>query len=325
MNSTLQLPSYVQWDITANCNLSCIHCRFGGQHKYPEMQKDQASIIVSQIHIIKPHTCAISGGEPTLSPLFFYIIEHIRSAVNNIIILTNGTTLTDQIVSSLRAYDISNVQISLDGSSSVHSSIRKSSSFADIIQSMRTLKKFEINFWTKMTIMNENMDYVKDFINISQSEGASFCVIGRCKPIGNAASSKIHSELLKKSYSDAYDAANHYGIDLHSEDKFFDIYFSTETQNTPGGCGAGRDMAYIDPFGKILFCPYLPVLCGDLLDEPFMNIWNSSEAYQKLRHIDANKTGKCKNCLYLSICGGCPAVAYAETGSIFESDPHCWL
>ena len=54
----------------------------------------------------------------------------------------------------------------------------------------------------------------------------------------------------------------------------------------------------------------------------FKDIWGESPVFQQLRNPEAYG-GKCGECRFEGICGGCRARAYAATGSFLAEEPFC--
>ena len=88
------------------------------------------------------------------------------------------------------------------------------------------------------------------------------------------------------------------------------------------GCLAGTNVCFISNEGAVYPCGYLPVSAGDTRVERFAEIWNSSSVFQQLRDPEA-LDGKCGECRYEALCGGCRARAYAATGSFLAEEPFC--
>ena len=88
------------------------------------------------------------------------------------------------------------------------------------------------------------------------------------------------------------------------------------------GCLAGTSVCFISNEGAVYPCGYLPVSAGDTRVQSFADIWNDSQVFRDLRDPDA-LGGKCGECRYQSLCGGCRARAYAATGSFLAEEPFC--
>jgi radical SAM protein with 4Fe4S-binding SPASM domain len=69
-------------------------------------------------------------------------------------------------------------------------------------------------------------------------------------------------------------------------------------------------------------CGFLKISAGNLLEtKDFGKIWENSEFLNAVRQ--KNFSGKCGNCNYVNICGGCRARAFAQTADFLASDPLC--
>ncbi len=87
------------------------------------------------------------------------------------------------------------------------------------------------------------------------------------------------------------------------------------------GCLAARQYCRITPDGTVTPCPYLPLSAGSVGEQPFEDIWNDAPLFQMLRVETA--TGRCGDCEFSKLCGGCRARAFALGGDILGEDPWC--
>jgi radical SAM protein with 4Fe4S-binding SPASM domain len=88
-----------------------------------------------------------------------------------------------------------------------------------------------------------------------------------------------------------------------------------------GSCPAGKYYCRITPEGDITPCPYMPVSAGNLRVEPFDRIWHRSPVLNDLR--DPKLGGRCGECEFSEVCGGCRCRAYAHFGDYLAEDPAC--
>jgi radical SAM protein with 4Fe4S-binding SPASM domain len=90
---------------------------------------------------------------------------------------------------------------------------------------------------------------------------------------------------------------------------------------TGGGCLAAFHYCRITPEGDVTPCPYIPTAVGNVKNESFVDIWNKADFFQNMRR--PKLTGRCGDCEYEYICGGCRARAYAAKNDIMAEDPWC--
>jgi len=88
-----------------------------------------------------------------------------------------------------------------------------------------------------------------------------------------------------------------------------------------GGCLAGIHYCRITPEGGVTACPYIPDEEGSIRGTKFWDIWDQSPVFQSLRHPTLQ--GKCGNCEFQKLCGGCRARPLAMGGSLMDTDPWC--
>ena len=88
-------------------------------------------------------------------------------------------------------------------------------------------------------------------------------------------------------------------------------------------CPCGVHYCRITPEGKVTPCPYMPAVAGDLREDSFGKVWRESELFARLRAPERELGGKCGDCEYAIVCGGCRARAYAASGDPLGADESC--
>ena len=88
-----------------------------------------------------------------------------------------------------------------------------------------------------------------------------------------------------------------------------------------GSCPAGRHYCRIMPNGDVTACPYMPVAAGNLRRAPFGDLWRDAGLFTDLR--SGRLGGRCGDCEFSRICGGCRCRAYATFGDYLAEDPAC--
>jgi radical SAM protein with 4Fe4S-binding SPASM domain len=86
------------------------------------------------------------------------------------------------------------------------------------------------------------------------------------------------------------------------------------------GCRAAIGMLSIKPNGDVVPCPLLDVKAGNVRETSLRDILNS-KIFVALRNREVK--GKCAQCTYKTICGGCRVRAYLHNGDYLGEDPLC--
>jgi radical SAM protein with 4Fe4S-binding SPASM domain len=88
------------------------------------------------------------------------------------------------------------------------------------------------------------------------------------------------------------------------------------------GCLAGTGVCFVSHRGEVFPCGYLPLEAGNVRQQPFQQIWESSPLFGELRDPELLE-GKCGLCEFKRVCGGCRARAYGMTMGYLGEEPFC--
>jgi len=315
----------VAWEVTAACNLSCGYCRASASSlpDVDELSTEEALSFLSSIAPLQP-MIILSGGEPLLRPDIFQIARHGKALGMRVSLASNGTTITSQVADEIAASGISRVSISLDGASSKkHDLIRGKGSFQAAMRGIENLRD-KVDFQINNTLTRKNESDVAAIFDLAQRVGARalhfffLVATGRGRE-ADLISPERQEQLLRE-------------IDRERELRPLEVQVTCAPQyariarqgrSRAGGCLAGKSFVFVSRKGDVYPCGYFPLRVGNIRDKNFIEIWENATQLRALR--DRNLKGKCGRCSYSSICGGCRARAYAETGDFLGEDPACRL
>ena len=95
-----------------------------------------------------------------------------------------------------------------------------------------------------------------------------------------------------------------------------------ENRKSSRGCLAGLGVLFVGHQGDVFPCGYLPVKCGNVLEDKLTEIWYNNKDLARMRD-SSSLEGKCGICGYKQVCGGCRGRAYAATGNYMAEEPFC--
>jgi heme b synthase len=345
----------VAWELTRSCNLSCAHCRSSSvKDAYEdELSSDECRRLIDEIAEMGKPVIILSGGEPLLRPDVFQIASHAAGKGLRVAMGTNGTLITADVASRLKAVPVSRVAVSIDfPSPELQDKFRgEKGAFQAALSGMALLRQAGIEIQINSTITRLNMTYLNQLLDLALKSGAvafhPFMLVptGRGKGLESVAMSPEEyeqtlnwvfdkqKEMGNRIFFKPTDAPHYQRIVRQKtrENRLQDTTLSGKPAENTGnrpmdsmtrGCLAGISFCFISHRGKVQGCGYLDVEAGNIRDKTFKQIWEHSPLFNKLRDL-SNIKGKCGACEYKNICGGCRARAYEATGDYLETEPYC--
>ncbi|PIE61927.1 MAG: heme b synthase [Desulfobacterales bacterium] len=334
----------VAWETTRRCNLNCKHCRAVAEdHPYDnELDTVAAYRLLDQIREVGQPIIILTGGEPLLRNDIYDIARYGDNIGLRMVMAPNGTLLTADNTKKLKAAGIKRISVSLDGASAKsHDDFRGlTNAFNRTLQGIEYAKAADLPFQINTTITKNNLDEIPKILVLAEALGAVahhiFLLVptGRGKYILDATiDAKQYEETLNWFY-DQQDktplqlkatCAPHYYRILRQRAKADGKKVTFETHGLDAvtrGCLAGTGFCFISHVGRVQTCGFLDVTCGDVTQQHFKDVWEHSEVFNQLRNFK-NLDGKCGDCQYQTVCGGCRARAYEATGDYLAEEPLC--
>jgi len=336
----------VAWELTRACNLRCAHCRASADKAFdPEaLTLDQCLDIVCQITEVSKPVIILTGGEPLLSDNVYAIARFGVNKGLRMVLGTNGTLITPEVASDIKAAGITAVGISIDYPVASHQDEFRGvkGAFDQAINGMRNALNAGVSVQVNTTVTRLNVKYLDELLRLAVDSGARafhpFLLVptGRGEDLrGFELSSREYENVLNWVYDKQVEYRERLFIKPTDAPHYMRIVAqrkqSAGNENVPKGihtgsisrgCLAGTGFCFISHTGIVQGCGYLNVPAGDLKNQSFKEIWQDSVLFNDLRNLSRLK-GKCGDCEYKRICGGCRARAYEATGDYLESEPYC--
>lgn len=338
---------WLAWEITRRCNLQCIHCRSSSQlnvMQHPDCSTKQAYRILDDIAEFAKPVIVLTGGEPLLREDVFDIATYGNDIGFRMCLATNGTLITSEMCEHIKSSGIQLVSMSLDGSNAeVHDNFRdQPNAFQATIEAANYFNKHNIPFIINSSFTKRNQDDIVKCFRLAKSIGAKAWYLFMVVPTGRG--QELLEELISaQDYQEILDW--HYEMEQNEENilmrptcapHYYRVRFEHNKKQdgfkkprnlsfSPGGskgCLAGQTIALLDVDGNVLPCSYLPLSAGNVHERKFADIWDKSSLLNQLRDYSSYK-GRCGQCEYIKICGGCRARAYMMSGDYLGEEPFC--
>ncbi len=313
-SSQLRVPLSGSIDLTHRCNLRCVHCYIDHPDKNSpiEMNTDRILSLINEITDAGCLDLLISGGEPLMHKDFIDIYTHIKRNGILVSVFTNGTLITDSIISLFKELPPQTVEISLYGATApTYEKITGvKESFKRCLKGIQNLLDNKINVKLKTILMTLNQHEFFDMENIAKDFGVKFrfdpaifpCFTGDKSPINLRVSPE---EAIEKEFSN----------DERRRDwkDFFKRYKDSHILDTIYYCGAGITDFYIDPYGNLQPCLMPTDLIYNLNEGDFLTGWNT--VIPLILEKKPASDYACIKCESRMLCGYCPAFFRLENDS----------
>ena len=189
-SSTLSAPLYIEWQVTNECNLTCLHCmeQSGpGKAFHDELSETQAFSFLQQVMDREIPYLSFSGGEPTLHPRFFEMVEYVCGRNAQLKIETHGHGMTVAKADRLKSLGVKAVQISLDGAShETFNRIRVRGNFDLAIEGIKNLRAAAVPVEIHYSPTLFNVHEIGLAVDLAYELGAYSFYTGRTMYAGNA-------------------------------------------------------------------------------------------------------------------------------------------
>ncbi|MFC1437297.1 mycofactocin radical SAM maturase [Streptacidiphilus sp. N1-10] len=324
----LDSPICLTWELTYACNLSCTHCLSSSGRRDPrELSTAEAKAVIDELEAMQVFYVNIGGGEPTVRPDFFELLDYATAHHVGVKFSTNGIRITPEVARRLAANDYVDVQISLDGATpEVNDAVRGAGSYDTALRALANLADAGLrNAKLSVVCTRHNIAQLDAFKEIADRYGAQLRLT-RLRPSGRGADVWDDLHPLPEQQRVLYDWLVANGDQVLTGDSFF--HLSAFGAPLPGLnlCGAGRVVCLIDPVGDVYACPFAihdEFLAGSVREPAgFTGVWRQSELFRRLR--EPQQGGACASCTFYDSCkGGCMAAKFFTGLPLDGPDPEC--
>jgi len=325
-------PRIVGWEITNECNLSCVHCfSSAGKRPHDELTTEDCKRVIDSMAAIGVGTIGWTGGEPLLRGDLEELAEYAahKGIMSNI--TTNAVLLDEERAKSLRDVGMRAVQISLDGSTPERNRrIRGSSDeqFHQIIRAIRHCKSLNLRVHLATLIGLETLDDVREMVSLGKREGVDAIRFCGFAPVGRGKGKSIKERLQ---LSGVLDALVQFISEAQNDSEIvmtFDVSFGPVPPDYVfHACTAGVETFYLKANGDVYPCTALldqRFRVGNVRTHSLEELWNTPKMWAPSMFPREEIQGACRTCDNFAYChGACRGATLAHTGDIYASFPTC--
>jgi mycofactocin radical SAM maturase len=285
--------------------------------------------VINELEAMQVFYVNIGGGEPTVRPDFWELVDYATTHHVGVKFSTNGSRITPDIARRLAASDYVDVQISIDGATAaVNDRVRGPGSFETALRAMQNLADAGVRgFKISVVVTRENVSQLDVFKSIADSFNAQLRIT-RLRPSGRGTDVWDDLHPTAGQQRELYKWLLRRGEQVLTGDSFFHLAAYGEPLPGLNLCGAGRVVCLVDPVGDVYACPFAihqAFLAGNVREPGgFTRVWRHSELFLELRNPQTG--GACTSCQFFDTCrGGCMAAKFFTGLPLDGPDPECAL
>ncbi len=309
-SDALNVPIEAHMDLTWRCNEGCGHCyldhSLGGDLSTAEVKG-----VLDQLADAGTLFLTLSGGEIMLRKDIFEIVAYARSLTFDVKLKTNGILIGEREANRFRDLGVRGVEISVySHRPEVHDAVtRVPGSFVRSVAALRRLGKRGLNAHMNVCVMKAGVDDIDSLKALAAELGVSVSFDATITP-------RLDGGRENTALNIDADARVAFYATLTPDSVHREMCASvgppTEDVLDKHSCGAGFNYCYISPQGDVTPCVDFPLVCGNLRQSRFLDIWTLSPHFQEVRSIRNRDLHTCGSCSQLSSCRRCPGLAYQE-------------
>ena len=322
----LSAPITITWEITAACNIACVHCLSASGRRRPmELKTPQALALVDEFAEMQVFQIHFGGGEPFIYPGIWQVLERCTERNLVMCISTNGTLITADRAKRLKQFDPLYFQVSLDGGTEhTNDRIRGQGVFKRALRGLELLAAENHSLTVNSVLTRYSFSELDKLYDIAASFGSKLRVT-RLRPSGRGQDVWADLHPTQEQYRDFTDWLTTHP-DVLTADSFFHLNAFGNKLAGLDVCGAATATCCICPEGEVYPCAFFQAPefeAGNLHNRSFKEIWQDSMLFDYYRKMGG---GACTDCGQYNTChGGCPATKWFVHQKLSIKDPECVL
>jgi len=308
---------------TLRCNLKCRTCPMHGPgfpHKNSDWEDMRPEVYERVRREVLPglrDICVSGGGEPFLAPIFDEMLDDMLKTGKRLNVITNGTIFRpDQIERLVRTPSV--IVVSLDGTTNETMEYVRGISLDRVLEFLDTIKQFmdrgahpEFMLQISYVVMRSNIEQMTDCVELAHRYGArlvsfiNFTIDGR--------TDDFISESLIRCPEEAtphWQRAHQRGLELgvmvppmvfdcrdRSPEEWRQHKPNLFDGNLIRQCPLPWWSVYVEVDGSVKPCCVYNKMLGNLLEQPFREIWNGPKFRELRRTVNTPQMPPiCRHC-----------------------------
>jgi len=286
MEDLIKKIGNVDFEITFDCNLRCLHCYNENHIIKNELSLNKIFNVVDQVSDLGFKEIHINGGEPLKHPNILEILDYCNNKGLDTLLETNATLLSPKIISELTSMSHLKIRASIDGPEKIHNSIRRTNDpinpYIDAINNLSLANSKNIPVQITTSINKINYAHIKELTQDLYKHGLNDLRLRLTMP---SSSGYDHWQILKLNK----DKLEHLKKDINYISANYPILFDSASlfRTSP----KIEQKCFITPQGNVKPYPFIDSYAGNLNDLSLKGIierYNSVKFPEKIENLMTN-------------------------------------
>ena len=310
-------PVHAHLDVTYRCDLRCTHCYLHEKDDWPEMTTDEWLSVLDQLWDAGVIRLLWSGGEAMLRPDLDRLLSRATEIGFHSRVKTHAANLDPEQAAMLRRAGVERIDVSIySRRPEVHDAVTAApGSLVRSEQGIRNALAVGIPVQISTSLFPGNLDEIEALDSHYRGMGCEIQFNPKLLPQHNGEFISPDQHLDPAGIADAQRR-----LAILQQRRGENLTWH-RFEPTDGACGVGRSSAYITPEGAVWPCVAFPSAMGNLRQQSFADIWQSSPLRLELRDFMTGDRQGCASCGAASGCAYCAGHAFTATGDYRVAPP----
>jgi MoaA/NifB/PqqE/SkfB family radical SAM enzyme len=269
-------PSHAQIGVTNACPQNCEYC-YNKNRAGKTMDKETIKRVIQDLKSIGVFWIGLTGGEPLLNKNLVEIVESVGDGCA-IKLFTTGCTLTKQLAADLKNAGLFYVSVSLDHwKEAEHDRVRRyEGAFRTALQAVDIFRSLGGIHVSVSAVLSKEMlkrDLIEEYLEFLAGLGIHEAWLSETKPSVADLWGKVpviteEERSMLTTLQDQYNKKG--GMTVNYLGHFEDAQHF--------GCSAGHKMVYVDAFGEVSPCVFIPMTFGNVKRKSINEIYEEMKA-----------------------------------------------
>ncbi len=327
-------PLITIWETTQACDLACAHCRACARpwRDPRELDTAEAKALLDRLADAKVPLVVLTGGDPAKREDLVDLVAHGRSRGLHIGLTPSATPLvTRELLARLRAVDLSRLAVSLDGAEAASRDVLRgvAGSFEESLRILRDARELGLRTQVNTTLHAGNVTSLREIAQQVEQIGVVLWSVFLVVPTGRAGFCMVPPpDVVERALEElcTIAATAPFAVKTTEAPHYRRLAIQRGNRRSSGRgrmhVNDGNGFLFISHRGDIFPSGFLPVHCGNVLEDDPIEVYRSHPVFRSLRDSSLLE-GRCGACEFRDVCGGSRSRAFAMTRRLLGEDPAC--